>query len=71
MRASTLPILGGLVAFAQASPHLLGGLGGLGGLTNKISGIAPATCSLAQDLEDHTLFAGYVLTQTAIIRNSY
>lgn len=71
MRASTLPILGGLVAFAQASPHLLGGLGGLGGLTNQISGIAPATCSLAQDLEDHTLFAGYVSTQTVSISNSY
>ncbi|KAM5349682.1 hypothetical protein ACJ41O_006187 [Fusarium nematophilum] len=66
MRVSTfLPTLGGLVALAQASPHLLGGFGD--SLTSKESRITPSTCSLAQNWEDRTLFKGVASPETGTL----
>ncbi|KAM6511387.1 hypothetical protein FALCPG4_016393 [Fusarium falciforme] len=63
MRFSNLfPVLGGLVAFAQASPHLLGGLGVP--QISKPSHIAPSVCSLANSWEDHILFKGIAAPET-------
>ncbi|KPM36700.1 hypothetical protein AK830_g9845 [Neonectria ditissima] len=61
--SSLLPTLGGLVASVRASPHLLGGLGGL---VNKQSSIAPSVCSLANNWEDKTLFAGIAAPATDV-----
>ncbi|KAJ3459278.1 hypothetical protein MRS44_015351 [Fusarium solani] len=63
MRFSTLlSALGGLVAFAQASPHLLGGLGVP--QISKPSRIAPSICSLDNSWEDHILFKGIAAPET-------
>lgn len=50
------------MAFAQASPHLLGGLGVP--QISKPSRIAPSICSLDNSWEDHILFKGYVVRHT-------
>ncbi|KAK7414958.1 hypothetical protein QQX98_006283 [Neonectria punicea] len=64
MRVSTLlPALGGLVASVRASPHLLG-LGDL--ISKQSSGIAPSVCSLTNNWEDRTLFAGIAAPETDI-----
>ncbi|KAI8652132.1 hypothetical protein NCS56_01430600 [Fusarium sp. Ph1] len=60
--SNLLPALGGLVAFAQASPHLLGGLGVP--QISKPSRIAPSVCSLANSWEDHILFKGIAAPET-------
>ncbi|KAF4452033.1 hypothetical protein FALBO_16240, partial [Fusarium albosuccineum] len=73
--SSFLPTLGGLVACAQASPHLLnvevgglgnlGGLGGLGGSSaSKQTSAGASSCSLANDWEDRTLFHGVAAPET-------
>ncbi|KAI8711571.1 hypothetical protein NCS52_01420900 [Fusarium sp. LHS14.1] len=60
--SNILPALGGLVAFAQASPHLLGGLDVP--QISKPSRIAPSVCSLANSWEDHILFKGIAAPET-------
>ncbi|RMJ13682.1 hypothetical protein CDV36_006653 [Fusarium kuroshium] len=60
--SNLLPTLGGLVAIAQASPHLLGGLGVP--QISKPSSIAPSVCSLANSWVDHILFKGIAAPET-------
>ncbi|RSL57344.1 hypothetical protein CEP53_006499 [Fusarium sp. AF-6] len=60
--SNLLPTLGGLVAIAQASPHLLGSLGVP--QISKPSSIAPSVCSLANSWVDHILFKGIAAPET-------
>ncbi|RSL58221.1 hypothetical protein CEP54_007867 [Fusarium duplospermum] len=60
--SNLLPTLGGLVAIAQASPHLLGGLG-VPQISEPTS-IVPSVCSLANSWVDHILFKGIAAPET-------